>query len=204
MRIFLSLIAVSLFLSAATATRAQNPELTALYQADQAARATPAEIDWNVLLPEDRKRRQQVIELMRAGAVRTAADCYHAAMVFQHGESLDDIRLAHALSTIAMSLAPEEKAYRWLTAASWDRMMSTQLQPQWYGTQYQSDDDGMFLYPIAEGAVSDDDRKAMQVPTLSEVQTQLAEMARMHGHVVDPDPPTIEELRKARLGTQPE
>ena len=78
------------------------------------------------------------------------------------------------------------------------------LQPQWYGTQYQSDDDGMFLYPIAEGAVSDDDRKAMQVPTLTEVQTQLAEMARMHGHVVDPDPPTIEELRKARLGTQPE
>jgi len=204
MRILLHLTVVSLLLVVAAPSHAQNPELTALYQADQAARAKPAEIDWDVLLPEDRKRRDRVIELMRAGAVRTAADHYHAAMVFQHGERLDDIRLAHAMSTIAMSLAPEEKAYRWLTAASWDRIMSTQLQPQWYGTQFQSDDEGVFLYPVAEGAVSDEDRRAMQVPTLAEAHTQLQDIARMQGQAVDPDPPTIDELRKTRPGAQQE
>jgi hypothetical protein len=190
-------VAASLLLPALSAT-ARNPEMAAIYEADQAARSKPADIDWTVLLPEDRKRRERVMELLRAGEVRDAADYHHAAMVFQHGENLDDIRLAHALSTIAMSLAPDEKRYRWLTAASWDRIMTTQLQPQWYGTQFQSDDTGMFLYPLADGAVSDDDRKAMQVPTLAEIGAQLQEIARMHGQSVNPNPPTIEQLRKTR------
>ena len=70
--------------------------------------------------------------------------------------------------------------------------MTTQLQPQWYGTQFQSDDKGMFLYPLEEGAVSDDERRAMQVPTLAEARAQLLEMGRMHGQSVNPEPPTIE------------
>lgn len=201
MRIFPPLLAASFVLSAVAPTHAQNPELVALYQADQAARSNPASIDWEALVPEDRKRRERVLDILRAGAVKTAADYHRAAMVFQHGESLEDIRLAHALSTIAMSLAPDEKQYRWLTAASWDRIMTTQLQPQWYGTQFQSDDKGMFLYPLEEGAVSDDERRAMQVPTLAEARAQLLEMGRMHGQSVNPEPPTIEQLRKARQET---
>lgn len=190
-------VAFSLLTAVLPAT-AGNPELAEIYEADQAARARPAEIDWAVLLPEDRKRRERVMELLRAGQVRDATDYHHAAMVFQHGENLDDIRLAHALSTIAISLAPAEKRYRWLTAASWDRIMTTQLQPQWYGTQFQSDDSGMFLYPLADGAVTDDDRKAMQVPTLAETRVQLQEIARMHGQSLSPAPPTLEQLRKTR------
>jgi hypothetical protein len=198
MRVSRCLPLALLLLSAALPALAGNPELAAIHQADQEARARPAEIDWTILLPEDRKRRERVMELLRAGEVRDAADYHHAAMVFQHGEGLDDIRLAHALSTIAMSLAPDEKRYRWLTAASWDRVMATQLQPQWYGTQFQSDDAGMFLYPLAEGAVSDDDRKAMQVPTLAKTAARLQEIARLHGQAVNPAPPTIEQLREKR------
>ena len=201
MRIFPPLLAASFVLSAAAPTHAQNPELVALYQADQAARSNPASIDWEALVPEDRKRRERVLDILRAGAVKTAADYHRAAMVFQHGESLEDIRLAHALSTIAMSLAPDEKQYRWLTAASWDRIMTTQLQPQWYGTQFQSDDSGMFLYPLAEGAVSDADRKAMQVPTLAETEAQMREIAEIHGQTLSPHPPTLEQLRRARQAT---
>jgi len=198
MRVSTCLLVVFSLLSAALPAMARNPELAAIYEADQAARSKPAEIDWTVLLPEDRKRRERVMELLRSGEVRAAEDYHHAAMVFQHGENLDDIRLAHALSTIAMSLAPDETRYRWLTAASWDRIMTTQLQPQWYGTQFQSDDTGMFLYPLADGAVSDDERRAMQVPTLAETEVRLQEIARMHGQAVNPDPPTIEQLRKTR------
>lgn len=198
MRIIPLLVVACSFALAPLTGEAQNRELAAIYEADQAARSRPAEIDWAVLLPEDRKRREQVHALLSAGEITAAADYYHAAMVFQHGENLDDIRLAHALSTVAMSLAPEEKRYRWLTAASWDRILSTQLQPQWYGTQFQSDDNGMFLYPVADGAVTDEDRRAMQVPTLAEAKAQLLELARMHGQSVNADPPTIEALRKAR------
>jgi hypothetical protein len=198
MRVFLPFLVASFCLSAAASTYAQNPELVALYQADQAARSNPAKIDWEALVPEDRKRRERVLDILRAGTVTTAVDYHHAAMVFQHGESLEDIRLAHALSTIAMSLAPDEKQYRWLTAASWDRIMTTQLQPQWYGTQFQSDDKGMFLYPVEESAVNDDERRAMQVPTLAEARAQLLEIGRMHGQTVNPESPTMEQLRKAR------
>jgi len=192
------LLIAFIILSAALPALAQNPELAAIYQADQAARSNPAGIDWAIVQPEDRKRRKRVHELLSAGEVRGAADYYHAAMVFQHGENVDEIRLAHALSTIAMSLAPDEKRYRWLTAASWDRILATQLQPQWYGTQFQSDDNGVFLYPVADGAVSDYERTAMQVPTLPEANAQLQEIARMHGQAVHPDPPSLEELRKKR------
>ncbi len=101
-----------------------------------------------------------------------------------------------------MSLAPEDRRFRWLTAASWDRIMAMQLQPQWYGTQFHSDDGGMFLYPVADGAVSDDDRKAMQVPSLAESRARLQEIARMHGETVNPDPPTIEQLRQTRVAPQ--
>jgi len=198
MRILLLSIAAMFYLSVPVPTCAQNLELVAIYEADQAVRSDPAKIDWTLLVPEDRRRRERVLDILRAGAVKTAADYHRAAMVFQHGESLDDIRLAHALSTIAMSLAPDEKQYRWLTAASWDRIMTTQLQPQWYGTQFQSDDKGIFLYPVEEDAVNDDERRAMQVPTLTEARAQLQEMGRMHGQAINPAPPTIEQLRKAR------
>ena len=112
----------------------------------------------------------------------------------------DLIPLCHplALSSVRVSLEPDEAKYRWLVAASWDRIMTTQLQPQWYGTQFQSTPDGMFLYPVADGAVSDQDRQAMGVPTLAESRDRLAEMARMNGLEVDPTPPTIEQLRDAR------
>lgn len=177
---------------------AVHPELAAIHEADQAARSEPAAIDWKTLAVEDRARRERVMQLLRAGEVKAAVDYYHAAMVYQHGQGLEDIRLAHALATVAMSLEPDEARYRWLVAASWDRIMTTQLQPQWYGTQFQSTPAGMFLYPVADGAVSDQDRQAMGVPTLAESRDRLADMARMHRLEVDPTPPTIEQLREAR------
>lgn len=191
------LIAFSLAL--AHPASAQNPELAAIHEADQAARSDPASIDWTVLGNEDGKRRERVMQLLREGAVQTATDYHHAAMVFQHGSALDDIRLAHALATLAMSLEPAVERHRWLVAASWDRMMTHQLQPQWYGTQFRGQQEGMFLYPVAEGAVTDEDRQAMHVPTLAEARARLDEMARMHGQRVHPHPPTIEQLRKAQL-----
>ncbi|MEF3081222.1 hypothetical protein V3391_03235 [Luteimonas sp. SMYT11W] len=180
------------------AQTADNPDLAALYRADQEARKDAADIDWSVVYREDTARRVRVRALMREGAMRTAADHYHAAMVFQHGNGLDDIRIAHALSTLASTLAPDDMRYRWLAAASWDRIMTTQLQPQWYGTQFHGSDDGLFLYPVADGAIDDAERARMGVPSLAQSQARVGEMAASMGQQPRPQPPTIEQLRQER------
>jgi len=184
------------------AQAADNAELAAIYRADQQARTDTATIDWSVVSREDAARRARVLALMREGALRTAADHYHAAMVFQHGDGLEDIRIANALSTLATMLAPDEPRYRWLVAASWDRIMTTQLQPQWYGTQFHGSDQGLFLYPVADGAVDDAERQRMGVPSLAESQARVGEMAVSMGQQARPDPPTIEQLRRERRGTR--
>jgi len=177
---------------------ADNAELASIHREDQQARADAANIDWPVVYREDAARRARVLALMRDGALRTAADHYHAAMVFQHGSGLEDIRIAHALSTLASTLDPDEIRYRWLAAASWDRIMTTRLQPQWFGTQFHGDEAGLFLYPVADGAVDDAERVRMGVPRLADTQATVGEMAAAMGQQVHPDPPTIEQLRQER------
>lgn len=175
-----------------------NVELAQLHREDQDARRNAADIDWTVVAPEDVERRKRVLAVMREGAMRTAVDHYRGAMVFQHGAGLDDIRIAHALATLASTLAPDEIRYRWLVAASWDRLMTTQLQPQWYGTQFRSDETGFYLYPVADGAVDDAERARMGVPPLAETRASLVETAARMGVPVHPAPPTIEMLRHAQ------
>lgn len=175
-----------------------NAELAALYRQDQAARTNGANIDWATVSREDAGRRARVLALMREGGLRTAVDHEHAAMIFQHGQGLEDIRIAHALSTLAATLAPDTPRYRWRVAASWDRIMATQLQPQWYGTQYQGSDAGVFLYPVAEDAVDDAGRARMGVPSLAQARARVDEVARSMGQQVRPHPPTIGQLRHER------
>ena len=186
----------------AAAAPSDNPELTLLFQQDQADREAP-DIDWKVVGPRDEARRTRVHALLDTGEVRSAADHYHAAMVFQHGETLADYRLANALATIAMVQAPDDAHYRWLVGASWDRLLMRQLQPQWYGTQYKGDAKGMYLYPVATEAVSDTERKRMVGHTLSESLGHVAEAAKEMGLPVRNPAPTIDMLRsEAATGQQ--
>ena len=172
----------------------ENAELRALYAQDQAARSAP-DIDWVALTKADAARREKVQAMLAAGIVRGANDYYHAAMVFQHGDTLADYRLANALATLAMQLDPGNKHYRWLAGASWDRLLMRQLQPQWYGTQYKGDAKGMYLYPVAADAVTDAERKAMVGHTLAESIAHVAEAAREMDMPVRVPAPTIDELR---------
>lgn len=172
-----------------------NPELIEIYAQDQADR-TGSGIEWSVVAQRDNARLARVSELLRGGEIRTAADYHRAAMVFQHGATPEAIRLAHALATLAMTLDQDNKSYRWLTAASWDRMMMYHLQPQWFGTQFHGDSQGMYLYPVAEAAVTDTEREAMGVPTLAESKQRVTEAARMSGLAVREVPPTIQELQQ--------
>jgi hypothetical protein len=169
---------LALLLSSATFAQAAEPvsneALRALMLADQAARAPAVGIiDWAKVTEDDKARRMAVLELLQAGKVQTADDYFNAALVFQHGQEADDIRLAFSLSSIAHKLAPGNKDASWLTAASWDRILMQMNQPQWYGTQFSkahAPGSKWELYKIDEKAVTDDERRALNVRTLDEAK----------------------------------
>ncbi|MCJ0824895.1 hypothetical protein MQC88_02795 [Luteimonas sp. 50] len=173
----------------------ENAKLATLFAQDQAARSG-SDIDWAAMSKADAARREQVQAMLAAGTVRSANDYYHAAMVFQHGDTLADFRLANALATLAMQLDSGNEHYRWLAGASWDRLLMRQMQPQWYGTQYKGDARGMYLFPVASDAVSDAERTAMVGHTLAESLAHLATAASEMGLPVRNPAPTLETLRE--------
>ncbi len=118
---FPAIILVVLASFSATALGQNNPALADMFLADQAARRGE-NIDWAVVTAQDAERRSAVTAILEAGGIRTALDYYNAAMIFQHGESDEDIRLAHSFATISAALG-DTAAAQWLKAASWDRLM---------------------------------------------------------------------------------
>jgi hypothetical protein len=126
---------------------ADNAELMAIYQADQGDRK--GKVDWQAVGPRDAARRQRVRQLIHQGAARTGKDYERAAMVFQHGETPDDILFAHVLATTALGLGNAEA--RWLAAAALDRYLHRIGQHQIFGTQFTNKDlrtsDGWTMEP---------------------------------------------------------
>jgi len=174
---------ISLLTLPAIALGADNEQLRAIVKADQAERENawkPEELKPEImqgLMQRDAERRAKVQIELAAGRVRTSSDFFNAALVMQHGPGLEDIRMAHALATIAAALDPASRDAKWLKAASWDRMMSFQKKPQWYGTQYVRDADGKWiLYVVDETAVTDEDRAALGAPSLAEAKKRVEMM----------------------------
>jgi hypothetical protein len=156
-----------------------NAELYKIYTEDQGDRAGgPDKIDWAVVSERDRKRRARVLEIVQAGELKAADDYYHAAMVFQHGNSPDDYQRAHELASKAAELDPAHPVARWLAAASKDRYLWSVGKPQIYGTQFKKDSpDGKWtIEPIDEAAVTDEERRKSGVPTLAETKRRLETM----------------------------
>ncbi|MDQ2641981.1 MAG: hypothetical protein M3Y79_15535 [Pseudomonadota bacterium] len=155
-----------------------NPHLQVLVNADQADRQGPLDDAlWKEISLRDEQRRVAVRAELAAGRVKSALDFYNAALVMQHGPTLEDIRMAHAMATLASELDPLDRSARWLKAASWDRMMTTQKKPQWYGTQYTRDADGTWaLLPLDESAVTDEQRIELAAPTLAEARKRVENM----------------------------
>ncbi|PJK10916.1 hypothetical protein CO608_00060 [Lysobacteraceae bacterium NML08-0793] len=181
---------------AADAALADNPELKALFEQDQADR-NQANADWQAVNQRDAERRSRVLAMLKTGRLRTANDYRHAAFIQQHGDGAEDYRLAHALATIAMTLEDSQQN-RWITAASWDRLLMSHIEPQWYGTQMRGDADGMYLFPVNPTAVSEQQRKHMSGQSLAERHVKLETMAREIGQKLRDPAPTIEQLRAAQ------
>ena len=124
-------------------------------------------------LADDVRRLVTVDSVLTAGGARTANDFYHAAMIYQHGADTTSYRRAHDLASRAVEIDPDHADAKWLTAASWDRYLDESGRPQWYGTQYRCNEDGLrYLLPVDEGQVTDEERRVLGVPTLAEARAR--------------------------------
>jgi hypothetical protein len=150
--------------------RPTDAEMTAIFEADQAARQRPDEIDWKVVSAEDRKRRLRTQVLLDQGRLRSGDDFYHAAFVFQHGEEPSDYLKAHALAVIAV--ARGKPSATWIAAATFDRYLQSMGQPQVYGTQFSNRGGKWTQEPYRRDLISDALRAASRVPPLHEQEAQ--------------------------------
>lgn len=163
-------IALAIFLLVASERRASAfaqssagaEDLQAIYNQDQNDRSniTAASIQ------RDTQRRELVHKLLNDGKVQTGEDYYHAAVVYQHGQTPRDYLLAHVLATT--SVAKGYKDGLWLQAATLDRYLQSIKQPQIFGTQFRQYDDNPYSQePYDANLVSDSLRAASCVAPYS-------------------------------------
>ena len=153
-----------------------NSELARLFQEDQADRTTKdgTPIDWKVVEPRDKAREKRVKELYANNQLHTGADYYHVAMVLQHASAPEDYLLAHELCVVSISKGHEDA--KWLAAASEDRFLMNIGRPQRFATQFRSvGNSPMRLYETDQG-VSDELRRALNVPSLAQAREREAKM----------------------------
>ena len=153
-----------------------NSELARLFQEDQADRASKdgKPIDWNAVGPRDKAREKRVKDLYSNNQLHSGADYYHVAMVLQHADAPEDYLLAHELCVVAISKGDERA--KWLAAASEDRFLMNIGRPQRFATQFRSvGNSPMRLYETDQG-VTDDLRRALDVPTLAQAKEREARM----------------------------
>jgi len=103
--------------------RTTDPEMTAIFDADQAARSRPESIDWKALGTADDARRVRTQALLDAGKLQSGDDFYHAAFVFQHGREPGDYLKAHALALVAAARGKSDAT--WIAAATLDRYLQS-------------------------------------------------------------------------------
>jgi hypothetical protein len=143
-----------------------NQELRALFEADQAEREVHPDYDtpayWQ-LRQRDAARRQRVSELLAQGHLTAPDDYFHAALLCQHGETLEEIWQAHELARKAAEMGATQsmgdKDSLWLAAAALDRWLMYQGKPQKYGTQFVPDGKGYRLWGV-DPTTSDVERAA--------------------------------------------
>lgn len=160
--------------SAPTTAPDNNAELQALCDADQADRQDLGSTNWLQVSARDKAREQRVREMLDASLIRTPRDYFNAALICQHSMALDGIQLAHELAMISASQG--DSRARWLMAASYDRLLNRLGQPQRFATQYSQKSGEPYKLGELRPGVTDDMRRAINVPTLDEARAREAQL----------------------------
>jgi len=160
---------------------ADNSELARMAAADQSDRAEQ-EGGW-----DDDARRRRLLELIATGALQTATDKLHAALILQHtpgkvcegrlqSASPENYLLAHFLAKAAMDEGLD--AARSLAAQTIDRYLSFTEGRQRYGTSQLVDlESGEVYLPEIDRSVSDEERAEYGVAPLERILAAYPERA---------------------------
>ncbi|RTE87680.1 MULTISPECIES: hypothetical protein [Gammaproteobacteria] len=172
----LAFLLFTVFILTPVTAAEHNTELQQLFEADQNARRD-LDVGWDEIDALDEANRAEVFSMLAKGEIKTGLDYFYAAVIMQHSESVEHIRLAHFFATISAQLGYERA--KWMQAASWDRLLMYFEQPQWYGTQFSTNDQGEWrLHEVQEGAVTDEQRAEWRVPSLEESRNRAIERNR--------------------------
>jgi hypothetical protein len=157
-----------------------NAELRELVEADQAARQNTRQMNeaseeerramWEKISADDAARRARVAEIVAAGGAKTGNDYYAAALVYQHGNHIDDYAKAREYAAKAVELGNERG--RWLAAAAWDRWLVSAGYPQRFGTQYACNPDCKLQE--WDESTTDEERARWDVPPIEEAKTLMS------------------------------
>ena len=150
----------------------ESLELQEMYKLDQAVRMPP--IDFEKMKAVDTVHQKRLAELLHNGKTFSGDDYYHAAMIMQHGISPEDTALAHVL---AMNGAFKGNLQaKWLSAASFDRLLWRLQQPQMFGTQFIKAQGPWTMEPMKLELIPDFVRKDFGVPTAIENEKRMLKM----------------------------
>src|SRR5690349_8134459 len=156
-----------------------NDELLALYNADRAERIDQPRMgarEYTAMRERDQQRRLRAAAILATLPIPEAADLYHAAQLFQHGDEPEDAWRAYELACEAAERGDERA--RWLTAAAYDRWCMYQGKPQKYGTQYVHDGVRHRLWDV-DPDTTDAERAAWDVRPLAEQIRKAEEATRI-------------------------
>jgi hypothetical protein len=110
-----------------------------------------------------KQRRERVLALYGQGALRSAQDNYHAALVMLYGDDVAHFELARTFAERA-SLIGEPRSWS-VIAAAWDRSLIGRGLPQRFGTQFIRENGRWSLGKI-DPRVTDAQRALYGVPPL--------------------------------------
>jgi hypothetical protein len=164
--------------------------LRTLYEQDRREHADVPPVGsggYRALRSRDAGRRaeaREAIGWLRGNGAVAAEDLYHAAWLFNHGDTPAEARQAHEWAREAAELGSARA--RWLAAAAYDRWMMYEGRPQRYGTQIVPDGRGYRLWDL-DPTTTDEMRAEWNVPPL---QTQLERAEAMSRSL--PQPPMSE------------
>lgn len=117
------------------------------------------------LKARDKTRRMQTQQFIKDQQLSEAEDYYHAALIFQHGDAVDDFQTAHHLARQAMNYGFE--GAKWMYASTYDRWQLAAGKAQVYGTQFVLSSTGVwqFAEPL-DRTFPDEERIKYNVPPL--------------------------------------
>ncbi len=150
-----------------------NVEIQEIFDEDQEERK---KINWQdqIAMQELESKDQELMirlkKLVAEEKLKTGADYYHAAIIFQHGKLPDDYLKANELAKKSVELGDSRGLL--LVATSWDRYLMQTNQPfQKYGTQYRTIDSKKELYPV-DPNTTDEERAEFNVPPLQKLKEE--------------------------------